>query len=189
MPRKFIKKLLPEHRTLLESRWLQPFRAVLHDPALVVPHRRAVSRGLAVGLFWAFMPVPLQSFFGAATAIWLRVNVLVAVAACWITNPLTAAPIVYAAHWVGSLLLGPAPIPPDATASVAGRYSLEALLGIWQQMVSLGEAFLLGSLVIAVSAAMFGYLALNTFWLWSVRRQFARRRGAGRRLTPPAPRP
>jgi len=189
MPRKFIKKLLPAHRTLLENRWLQPFRAVLHDPALVVPHRRAVARGLAVGLFWAFMPIPLQSFFAAATSIWLRVNVLVAVAACWITNPLTAAPIVYAAHWVGSLLLGPAPIPPEAPASVAGRFSLPALLDIGQQIVALGEAFLLGSLVIAIGSAALGYLALNAFWLWSVRMRFARRRGAGRRVTPPAPRP
>lgn len=176
MPRKFIKKLLPEHRTLLENRWLRPFRALLHDPALVVPHRRAVARGLAVGLFWAFMPVPLQSFFAAATCIWLRVNVLVAVTACWITNPFTAVPFVYAASRVGSFLLGPAPIPPDAPASMAGKYSLEALLQIWDQLMALGEAFLLGSLVIGVTASVLGYFFVNTFWLWSVRREFARRR-------------
>lgn len=176
MPRKFIKKLLPEHRTLLENRWLQPFRALLHDPALIVPHRRAVARGLAVGLFWAFMPVPLQSIFAAATCIWLRVNVLVAIAACWITNPITAAPIVYVAHAIGAFLLGPAPVPPDAPESVAGRYSLEALLQIWQQLKALGEAFLLGSLVLSSASALLGYFAINTFWLWSVRRSFAQRR-------------
>jgi uncharacterized protein (DUF2062 family) len=189
MPRTFIKKFLPEHRTLLENRWLQPFRAVLHDPALIVPHRRAVARGLAVGLFWAFMPVPLQSFFGAATAIWLRVNVLVAIAACWITNPITAAPIVYVAHAIGAFLLGPAPLPPEAPASVAGDWSLEALAEVWQRLLSLGEAFLLGSLVLAIGAAALGYFALNTFWLWSVRRQFAGRRNAARRLNPPTIRP
>lgn len=176
MPRKFIKKLLPEHRTLLENRWLQPFRAVLHDPALIVPHRRAVARGLAVGLFWAFMPVPLQSIFAAVTCIWLRVNVLVAIAACWITNPITAAPIVYAAHAIGAFILGPGPVPPDAPASVAGNHSLEALLQVWQQLLSLGEAFLLGTLVLSVAASAVGYLFVNTFWLWSVRRAFARRR-------------
>jgi len=176
MPRKFIKKLLPEHRTLLENRWLQPFRAVLHDPALIVPHRRAVARGLAVGLFFAFIPVPLQSIFAAVTCIWLRVNVLVAIAACWITNPVTAAPIVYVAHAIGAFLIGPTELPPDAPASMAGKYSIEALLQVWAQLKALGEAFLLGSLVLAVAAAVTGYAAINAFWLWSVRRSFARRR-------------
>ena len=176
MPRKFIKKLLPEHRTLLENRWLRPFRAVLHDPALIVPHRRAVARGLAVGMFWAFMPVPLQSFFAATTCIWLRVNVLVAVAACWITNPITAAPIVYVAHAIGALLLGAGAPPIDATEAVAVASAAPTLLQYWQELKALGEAFLLGSLVLAVGTATLSYLALNAFWLWSVRREFARRR-------------
>jgi uncharacterized protein (DUF2062 family) len=175
MPRKFIKKLLPEHRTLLENRWLRPFRAVLHDPALIVPHRRAVARGLAVGMFWAFMPVPLQSFFAATTCIWLRVNVLVAVAACWITNPITAAPIVYAAHAIGAFLIGPGELPPGAPVAVAAA-GTTTLLQYWEQLKALGEAFLLGSLVLAIGSAVLSYLVLNTFWLWSVRRAFAQRR-------------
>jgi len=181
MPRKFIKKLLPEHRTLLENRWLGPFRAVLHDPALVVPHRRAVARGFAVGMFWAFMPVPLQSFFATATCIWLRVNVLVAIAACWITNPITAAPIVYVAHAIGAFLIGASPVPPEVSATVGeAATSLDTLQRYWEQFKALGEAFLLGSLVLGVGSAVLSYLFVNTFWLWSVRRDFAQRRAVRR---------
>ena len=180
MPRKVIKKFLPEHRTLLESRWLRPFRALLHDPALIVPHRRGVARGLAVGLFWAFMPVPGQSIFAALSAIWLRVNVLVAMATTWITNPFTAVPFVFAAHWVGALILGAGPPPPPEAAAVStlDLLSLDALRQAWDQALQLGSAFLLGSLVIAVASSALGFVALNWFWLWSVRRRFAGRRRA-----------
>jgi len=180
MPRKIIKKLLPEHRTLLESRWLRPFRAVLHDPALVVPHRRGVVRGLALGLFWAFMPVPGQSLFAASIAIWLRVNVLVAIAATWVTNPFTALPIVLVAHRLGALLIGPAPIPaaaPDALSS-ADPSALAGFGEMLERLLALGEAFLVGSLALATLCATLAYVGLNWFWLWSVRRRFAARRRA-----------
>ena len=178
MPRKIIKKFLPEHRTLLESRWLRPFRALLHDPALVVPHRRGVARGFAVGLFWAFMPVPGQSIFAVVSCIWLRVNVLVAMATTWITNPFTAVPIVLTAHWIGVVILGPATVPPPSpeTLGEVDMFTLEALREGWRELRALGAAFLLGSLVMSVTSASVGYIALNGFWLWSVRRRFASRR-------------
>jgi hypothetical protein len=178
MPRKIIKKFLPEHRTLLESRWLQPFRALLHDPALIVPHRRGVARGFAVGLFWAFMPVPGQSIFAAVSCIWLRVNVLVAMATTWITNPFTAVPIVLTAHWIGVLILGPGELPPPSPDAVGGvdMFTLEALREGWRELRALGAAFLLGSLVMSIGSAIVGFVALNGFWLWSVRKRFASRR-------------
>jgi len=190
MPRKFIKKLLPEHRTVVENRWLSPFRALLHDPALIVPHRRAVARGFAVGLFWAFMPVPLQSFFATATCIWLRVNVLIAIAACWISNPFTAVPILYTAGWIGTLILGPAhPLPPPhAAGAIDGSVAVATPLDLWDQMMSLGQAVILGMFVISTVAAVLGYVVVNTLWLWSVRRDFARRR-RGRPGVSAAPRP
>lgn len=178
MPRKVIKKFLPEHRTLLESRWLRPFRALLHDPALIVPHRRGVARGFAVGLFWAFMPVPGQSIFAALSCIWLRVNVLVAMATTWITNPFTAVPFVLAAHWIGVLILGPGTLPPPSPQALGevDMLSLEALRAGWRELRELGGAFLLGALVMSTTSAVIGYVALNGFWLWSVRRRFAARR-------------
>lgn len=188
MPRKIIKKFLPEHRTLLESRWLQPFRALLHDPALIVPHRRGVARGFAVGLFWAFMPVPGQSIFAAVSCIWLRVNVLVAMATTWITNPFTAVPIVLTAHWIGALILGPGEAPPpspDAVHAVdaVDMFTVDALREGWRELRALGAAFLLGSLVMSVVTAILGFVTLNGFWLWSVRRRFASRRRPGQGTT------
>jgi uncharacterized protein (DUF2062 family) len=186
MPRKVIKKFLPEHRTLVESRWLRPFRALLHDPALIVPHRRGVARGFAVGLFWAFMPVPGQSIFAAVCSVWLRVNVVVAMVTTWITNPFTAVPFVLTAHWIGALIIGPHAAPPPETVALGSvdLFSLEALREGWRELRQLGAEFLLGSMVLATVSAALGFAALNWFWLWSVRRRFATRRRAA---APPAP--
>jgi uncharacterized protein (DUF2062 family) len=66
-----------------------------------------VANGISLGLFIGLTPtIPFHMFLSAIAAVMLRVNLFAAVAACWITNPLTAPPIYLAAHWVGRFLFG-----------------------------------------------------------------------------------
>ena len=65
----------------------------------------AVRRGLAVGLFWAMIPMPLQ-MAPAALFCWLaRGNLPLALVCVWISNPLTYAPIFLLEFQVGKWLL------------------------------------------------------------------------------------
>ena len=166
MPRKFLKRYLPDHRSLREQWYLRPFQALLHDPALLYPNRRTASRALAIGLFWAFVPVPFQMPAAALMALWWRVNVPIAVASVWITNPLTMGPIFYAEYRLGAWLLDAR--PSDFRFELTLDWLTEGLLLIWQPM-------LLGVLIFSVVGASLGYLVLNWIWKLSVMRSYTAR--------------
>ncbi len=69
--------------------------------------KRSLAGGLALGLFIAFTPtIPFQMLLVAAGAIVFKVNLPVALAACWVTNPLTAVPIYMAAWRLGRFVIG-----------------------------------------------------------------------------------
>ena len=73
-------------------------------------NRRSTARAAAVGIFCSMIPVPFQMLVATAISVYIGCNVPVAVAMCWITNPLTMGPIFFGAYKVGAWILGmPAP--------------------------------------------------------------------------------
>ncbi|MBW1988965.1 MAG: DUF2062 domain-containing protein [Deltaproteobacteria bacterium] len=62
----------------------------------------SLAGGLSLGLFVAFTPtIPFHMLLCAVGAVFLKVNLPVALAACWVTNPLTAVPIYMLAARLG----------------------------------------------------------------------------------------
>ncbi|MFO8025863.1 MAG: DUF2062 domain-containing protein, partial [Thiohalophilus sp.] len=107
MPRKFIRKFMPDHDKIRNHVQLNRiFGTLLHDPNLLHLNRRSVSSAFAVGLFMAFVPVPFQMLLAAAAAIIVRCNLAIAVALVWITNPVTMGPIFFFCYKVGTWFLG-----------------------------------------------------------------------------------
>lgn len=80
---------LLRHRRLRHREWWQPISRRLLDRRLWQPCRDAVAGGLSVGVFFAMMPMPMQTLAAAAVATRARVNIPFAVAACFVTNPFT----------------------------------------------------------------------------------------------------
>lgn len=155
MPRRIIKRFLPDHGTLREHPHLQRFGARLHDGNLWHLNRRSVSGAVAVGVFWAFVPMPFQMVAAAACAIWLRVNLPISVALVWITNPLTMPPVWYATYRLGAWLLGlpRQNIPFELTVpNLVSR-----LQDIWQPLY-------LGSLVAGAVLSLLGFVLVRLAW-------------------------
>ena len=59
---------------------MRPFRLLLEHPVYWSLNRRSVTRAFALGLFIAFVPMPIHLLLGAALALLLRLNVPAAVA-------------------------------------------------------------------------------------------------------------
>ena len=172
MPKHLIRRFAPDHQALREHRHLQIFGKLLHDPNLWHLNRRSVSGAFAVGLFWAMIPMPFQMVAAAATSILFRVNLPIAVALVWITNPLTMPPIFYFNYLVGTWLL------PDCEPIGEVHMTMEWLAD------SLGEIWLplyLGSVVVGLVLAAVGYVAIRGFWRWHVVRQYRSRLQRGRK--------
>ena len=169
--KKFIRRYLPEHRTIREHEHLNRiFGRLLHDPHLFHLNRRSATRAMFIGLFWAFMPMPFQMIPAAACAIWFRANLPLSVVLVWISNPLTIPPLFYFCYQVGSWILGR---PPSAVAfELTWDWFTHELEIVWQPL-------LLGSLVVGLASASAGAAAVRLLWRLHVVR-FVRRKKAER---------
>lgn len=115
-----------------------------------------MSGGLALGLFVAFTPTfPFQMLLVTAGAVLLKVNLPIALLACWVTNPLTMMPIYKAAWDCGRSIL-------TELAFVQRYVNSCAPQSTGRQIVLNGMYLWTGSFVFATVAAAVGYL-VGTF--------------------------
>jgi uncharacterized protein len=155
MPKRLIKRFLPDHRKFRDHQQLKRFGARLHDPNLWHLSRRSVPGAFAIGLFIAFIPVPFQMIIAAAIAIIARVNLPISVALVWVTNPLTMPAIFYFSYKVGARLLGERIQPIAFEPSL--RWLLTETHTIWAPL-------LLGSLICGAVSAVLGYFTIRSLW-------------------------
>ena len=159
---------MPDKGKMSTEWYLRPFNALLHDPALWSIHRRGVTKAVAIGLFFAMLPIVGQMALAALVALWVRVNLPVAVAFTWVSNPLTYVPIYYPAYKLGALLLG---IPHENPGD-----SLMSLDWLWSELVTIWKPLFLGSGILAVVTAATGFAVLNLAWRLAAFNRLKRRR-------------
>jgi uncharacterized protein (DUF2062 family) len=98
-----------------------------------------VCRGLAVGMFWAFIPMPFQMAPAALFAWFTRANLPLALLCVWISNPLTYAPIVFLEYKIGVFLGG---YVPAAALKQSAAPTLATLLSDYAAPTLTGGLFL-----------------------------------------------
>ena len=100
--------------------------------------------------------------FGSGAAVVLRANVPAAAASTLVTNPITFAPVYYAAYRVGARLTGAdAEASPDLPVPLAGGADERSL---WQRIGDVGTPLITGLAVFACSAGLSIYLLINLVW-------------------------
>ena len=68
------------------------------------PCRNSVATGLAIGLFVSQLPMPGQMLLAGIGSVFFRANIPIAIAACWVTNPVTQIPIILYQEKFGDFL-------------------------------------------------------------------------------------
>jgi len=150
-------RYMPDHETIRRHKHLQMFGSLLHSRHLWGLTRRSVATAFAVGLFFAFVPVPFQMVLAAAAAIALGANLPISVALVWLTNPLTMPPIFYGAYKFGAWVMNAPPHNFDFEPSL--EWVLHGMEHTWQP-------FLLGCLLLGLIFAVVGYITV--FYVWRV---------------------
>jgi uncharacterized protein (DUF2062 family) len=166
MPKKFIKRYMPDHKVIREHKHLRIFGTLLHDPNLFHLNRRSVAGAFAVGLFFAWVPVPFQMVLAAALAIPLRVNLPISVALVWTSNPITMPPLFYFAYVLGTWILGVR--ETNFHFELTFEWLGSGLLAIWQP-------FLLGCFVMGVTSSLLGYVLIRLLWRLSIVRKLKKK--------------
>jgi uncharacterized protein (DUF2062 family) len=125
--------------------------------------RRSVTRGVAIGLFWGFIPMPMQMAAVLATTPFIRFNVPIAISMVWLSNPFTMPPMYYMEYLTGNFLLGR-----------EGIQNIELTVEWFKN--NLGDIFVplyVGTAFYSIVVSALVYLGLNWLWVRSVRKEKA----------------
>jgi uncharacterized protein (DUF2062 family) len=93
------------HKKLRHRPWWQKLSKPLFHRSLWVPCRDTVAKGLAIGLYFSMIPFIPQSIVAAILAMRMKANVPFAVAACFISNPITNVPFWFVQIRLGQWLI------------------------------------------------------------------------------------
>lgn len=163
------KRILPTPDTLLKTPGLGWLGRYLDGrPWLWVAHRRRVAMGAALGVGFGVLPLPSQMVMAGTAAVLCRANVGAAVAATWLTNPLTLVPIWSLAIALGNLVLPGA--PQEATVSMLElqwTQPLTWLPALWDWLLSLGKPLVVGLPLAGVVLGSLTYAVVYYAW-WGI---------------------
>ena len=124
-------------------------------------NRRMITRGVFVGLFWGFVPMPMQMLAVVATTPLFRFNVPLAIAMVWLSNPFTMPPMYYMEYLTGNFILG-----REGIADI--ELSLE-----WFS-ANMGDIFVplyVGTAFYSIVVSSLVYFLLNWLWIRSVKEE------------------
>jgi len=173
--RRSLHRRMPAREDLASHPLLRPVARHLLSPRLWHLQHEAVARGVAIGLFWAFLMPVAQIPVAVAHCVWWRANIPLAVAATLVTNPLTLGFWLWAAYQFGTLFID----APPLVMPHAGTGLLE-----WFQ--ALGQPVLLGMALFGGLGGTGAYVGIKLAWRLSVNwRWRARRRQAKPRQSKP----
>ena len=128
-------------------------------PEYLSTNRKMVSRAVLLGLFIAFIPMPMQMLAVIAFMPLFRFNVPIGLLMCWISNPFTMPPIYYIEYLTGSFLLGTSIEPVEMSLDWFSN-NIDAIF------IPLYSGALFYSVTISLSA----FWLLNFIWKSSVHR-------------------
>ncbi len=174
----------PSRESIVNSRLLRWLGPRLQDAHLWHVNRRAVARGMAAGTFFGLMIPAAQIPAAVIAALLIRGNLWAAALATLISNPLTYAPLYYAAYRLGDWLLGRAPTnapPPEQVEATITAMS--SFAQAWQWISGVGQPLLLGMAIMAVSGAAVAYFGTLLVWRIHTAIRLRRRRHADTRAS------
>jgi len=166
-----IRKFMPKREEMARNKYLRPIAHRFLSPELWRFTRRSVPRGVALGLFSAFIIPVGQIFLAAFLALPARANVPLAALVTFVTNPFTIAFWAVIANRVGQFILR-----VDAATSGMANEQLES--GDWQWVIDAFEfagVTVVGFFVLAVVSSAVGYLVSSAIWRVMVARRRAKR--------------
>ena len=172
MPKKFLRRYLPDADKVRANPALRPVSFLLNRKDIWHLHRRSAAGATFIGLFCAFLPVPSQMVIAAVLAVIFRCNLPIAVALVWITNPLTFPPMFYFAYRLGAWLL-------DMRLETD---SVRMDVDWWiSNLDNIGYPMLFGALVCGWVAGVTGFVVVRVLWRFHVIRRWKERRARRRR--------
>ncbi len=129
-------------------------------------NRKSISRGILIGLFWGFIPMPMQMLAVLAVTPFIKFNVPIAISMVWLSNPLTMPLMYYMEYQTGIMLLG-----MDSIKDI--ELSLDWFSNNWNRIII---PLYVGTIPYSIGVSTIIYFIINKLWIDSVEKEKSHRK-------------
>ena len=157
-----LKKHLPTVKEIQQYRYLHIFGDSLKQQELWTFNRQSTAKGIAIGIFCAFLPMPFEMVPAIILAILMRGNLPFALAGIWLSNPITWIPLYTPCYLLGAKILQIDPISIEQITIFKLGWHYAAL---W-----------LGCLIIGLTLSIIIHFSISFAWRSQIRQRWKRRK-------------
>ncbi len=124
-------------------------------------NRKSITRGIFIGLFWGFIPMPMQMLAVLAITPFLKFNVPIAISMVWLSNPLTMPFMYYMEYQTGNFILG-----RDGLENI--ELTLTWFSDNWDNIL---VPLYIGTIPYSIFVSALVYFIINRLWILSVQKE------------------
>ena len=145
-----LKKYSPK-RENINLGWLNKH---LTDPELWKWNKKSIAKAFAIGLFCAFLPVPIHMLLAGILAVAFSANIMLSLLIVWVNNPITIVPIIYFTYKLGASIIG---VEIDPEFEFSFGYLMD---NFWSATLALW----IGGLITSILMATLGYFSIISIY-------------------------
>jgi len=124
-------------------------------------NRKSISKGVFIGLFWGFIPMPMQMLAVLATTPFFKFNIPIAISMVWLSNPITMPFMYYMEYQTGNFILG-----TEGLGDI--ELTLDWFSENWDNIL---RPLYLGTLPYSTVVSGLVYFIINKLWINSVKKE------------------
>ena len=124
-------------------------------------NRKSISRGVFIGIFWGFVPMPMQMLAVLSITPFIKFNVPIAISMVWLSNPLTMPFMYYIEYQTGSFLLG-----NESLDNI--ELTLDWFSNHWDKIIT---PLYVGTIPYSLGLSSIIYFIINKLWIDSVKKE------------------
>lgn len=124
-------------------------------------NRKSISRGVFIGLFFGFIPMPMQMLAVLVVTPFFKFNVPIAISMVWLSNPITMPFMYYMEYQTGNFLLG-----SEGLENI--ELTLDWFSENWDKILL---PLYVGTLPYSLILSSIVYYIINRLWIISVKKE------------------
>jgi len=124
-------------------------------------NRKSISKGILIGLFWGFIPMPMQMLAVLAITPFIKFNVPIAISMVWLSNPLTMPFMYYMEYQTGNFILG-----KEGVENI--ELTLDWFSTNWDKII---YPLYIGTIPYSIGFSGLIYYIINLLWIKSIKKE------------------
>ena len=124
-------------------------------------NRKSIARGIFIGLFWGFIPMPMQMLAVLAMTPFLKFNIPIAISMVWLSNPITMPFMYYMEYQTGNFLLA-----KEELENI--ELTLNWFSNNWDNIII---PLYVGTIPYSIFVSALVYYIVNKLWIFSVKKE------------------